>query len=81
VAGIAFEKASRMIALAKTPLSEDQIRGICEGNFIMRAIIGIFVLADLISVTCRRFRVLWSVSLIPGLIGSIIQVSPLLKDL
>lgn len=81
IAGITFEKASRLIASDKTPLNEKQIRGIVEGNFIMRASLGILILTGLILTTSRRSSVLWIVGLIIVLVASILPVTPLLKDL
>lgn len=81
VAGIAFEKASRMIASDKTPLNEKQITGIIEGNFIWRASSGILILIGLILRTSRKSLMLWLAGIIIVMAASILLISPSLKDL
>jgi hypothetical protein len=80
LAGITFEKASRMIASDKTPLNEKQIKGIVEGNFFVRSSSGIFILAGLIIATSKRASILWLVSFMVALAASILPLTPLLKD-
>lgn len=77
---IVFEKVSRMIVSDKTILSEREIGMAVRGGFMSRAVSGIMVLIELVLASSKRSVVLWSVSILIALAGSILLVSPSLKD-
>ncbi len=74
--GIMFEKTSRMITSDKIPLSEKQIKGVVEGSFIGRAIVGIWIVFGHIIGACRRASILWIVGIFLAFPATFIQESP-----
>lgn len=76
IVGIIFEKTSRMITSDRIPLSEKQIKGVVQGSFIGRAIVGIWIVFGHIIGACRRASVLWIVGIFIAFPAAFIQESP-----